>query len=130
MGVWGRMRNRATRLGRLGPSAHGASVTVVVVPAERLKRVYARLRRAMARRAGTHTPQPLVSSVAMGPGSALALLAWPGRQKTCGVRISGSAQFLPSRSQPNFSRALRATSGLGVFDGGNCSRQCHGLQAL
>src|SRR5262245_43840908 len=51
-----------------------------VVPAERLKRVHARLRRAMARRAGTHTPQPLVSYVAMGPGSALASLAWPGRQ--------------------------------------------------
>src|SRR5215813_10212850 len=80
MGVWGRMRNRATRLGRLGPSAHGASVTVVVVPAERLKRVHARLRRAMARRAGTHTPQPLASSMDMGPGSALATLAWPGRQ--------------------------------------------------
>src|SRR5215471_14702282 len=39
-------------------------------------------------------------------------------------------QPLPSSSQPNFSRALRTTLGLGVFDGGNCSRQCHGLQAL
>src|SRR5438309_6263061 len=37
---------------------------------------------------------------------------------------------LPSSSQPNFSRALRATSGLGVFEGANSSRQCQGLQAL
>ena len=35
-----------------------------------------------------------------------------------------------SSSQPNFSRALRATSALGVLVGGNLSRQCHGLQAL
>src|SRR5439155_3087037 len=37
---------------------------------------------------------------------------------------------LPSSSQPNFSRALRATSALGAFDGGNSSRQCQGLHAL
>src|SRR5207237_2719492 len=36
---------------------------------------------------------------------------------------------LPSSSQPNFSRALRVTSGLGALVGGNLSRQCHGLQA-
>src|SRR5215831_19589345 len=36
---------------------------------------------------------------------------------------------LPSSSQPNFSRALRATSGLGALVGGNLSRQRHGLQA-
>ena len=46
-----------------------ASETLFVVPAER-----------EARRAGTHTPQPLAGSVAMDPGSALASLAWPGRQ--------------------------------------------------
>src|SRR3954454_3677351 len=37
---------------------------------------------------------------------------------------------LPSSSQPNFSRALRVTSGLGALVAGNLSRQCHGLQAL
>src|SRR5262245_65886040 len=36
---------------------------------------------------------------------------------------------LPSSSQPNFSRALRATSGLGALVAGNLSRQRHGLQA-
>src|SRR5436305_172753 len=36
----------------------------------------------------------------------------------------------PSSSQPNFSRALRVTSALGAFVGGNLSRQCQGLQAL
>src|SRR5262249_45733280 len=39
-------------------------------------------------------------------------------------------QLLPSSSQPNFSRALRAISGLGVLEGANSSRQCQGLQAL
>src|SRR5271170_889436 len=39
------------------------------------------------------------------------------------------AYFLPSSSQPNFSRALRATSGLGVLVGGNLSRQWYGRQA-
>src|SRR5258708_34567822 len=38
--------------------------------------------------------------------------------------------FFPSSSQPNFSFAFFATSGLGVLLGGNFSRQCHGLQAL
>src|SRR5579863_2604814 len=37
--------------------------------------------------------------------------------------------FFPSSSQPNFSLALRATSGLGVLVGGNLSRQWNGRQA-
>src|SRR5579863_1309832 len=37
--------------------------------------------------------------------------------------------FFPSNSQPNFSRALRATSGLGMLVGGNLSRQWNGRQA-
>src|SRR5579863_7106440 len=37
--------------------------------------------------------------------------------------------FLPSSSQPNFSRALRVTSALGVLVGGNLSRQWNGRQA-
>ena len=37
---------------------------------------------------------------------------------------------MPFNSHPNFSRALRAISGLGVFDGGNSSFQWNGLQAL
>src|SRR6185436_12114536 len=44
------------------------------------------------------------------------------------VRLTYRA--LPSSSQPNFSRALRVTSGLGALVAGNLSRQCHGLQAL
>ena len=39
------------------------------------------------------------------------------------------ACYFPSSSQPNFSRALRATSALGVLVGGNLSRQDHGRQA-
>src|SRR5665213_938741 len=35
----------------------------------------------------------------------------------------------PSRSQPNFSRALRATSAEGALVGGNWSRQWNGLHA-
>src|SRR5207245_10162062 len=46
------------------------------------------------------------------------------------LRTLQRGQPFPSSSQPNFSRALRATSGLGVLEGGNCSRQCQGLQAL
>jgi hypothetical protein len=42
--------------------------------------------------------------------------------------VSGAVAMFSS--QPNFSRASRATSGLGVFEAGNCSRQCQGLQAL
>src|SRR5579883_3307515 len=41
-----------------------------------------------------------------------------------------TSYFFPSSSQPNFSCALRRTSGLGALLGGNLSRQCHGLQAL
>src|SRR6516225_5349634 len=37
--------------------------------------------------------------------------------------------FLPSSSQPNFSFALRVTSGLGVLVAGNLSRQWNGRQA-
>src|SRR5262245_24672031 len=59
----------ATSAAPMRPANTTASQTLFVVPAER-----------EARRAGTHTPQPLVSPVAMGPGSALASLAWPGRQ--------------------------------------------------
>src|SRR5689334_20445881 len=36
---------------------------------------------------------------------------------------------LPSSNHPNFSRALRATSALGVLVGGNLSRQAQGRQA-
>ena len=45
-------------------------------------------------------------------------------------RNKAIAPYFPFNSHPYFSRALRATSGLGVFDGANCSRQCHGLHAL
>jgi hypothetical protein len=37
--------------------------------------------------------------------------------------------FFTSNSQPNFSRALRATSGLGVLVGGNLSHRWNGRQA-
>src|SRR3954468_23888842 len=35
----------------------------------------------------------------------------------------------PSKKQPNFSRAFRVTSALGVLVGGNLSRHAHGRQA-
>lgn len=45
--------------------------------------------------------------------------------KSVATNETGSLTYLPvpSSSQPNFSRALRATSGLGALVGGNLSRQ-------
>src|SRR5580700_9474794 len=55
-------------------------------------------------------------------------------QRPSGFQIRGNERvivsyFFPSTSQPNFSRALRVTSGLGVLVGGNLSRQWNGRQA-
>src|SRR5882672_1624507 len=46
------------------------------------------------------------------------------------IRATDYVLFFPSSSHPNFSFALRVTSGLGALLGGNLSRQCQGLQAL
>src|ERR1700728_4773457 len=47
----------------------------------------------------------------------------------CEFHQHAPCYFFPSSSQPNFSCALRATSGLGVLVGGNLSRQWYGRQA-
>src|SRR5690348_6410936 len=50
--------------------------------------------------------------------------------RTSHVQKARPYDFFPPSSQPNFSLALRTTSGLGVLLGGNLSRQWYGLQAL
>ena len=79
--------------------------------------------------------QPALDVLGQGAGRRVAI------RRVAGHRLqaepgseSNAAQIccllvFPSNNQPNFSLALRATSALGVFVGGNLSRHDQGRQA-